>query len=132
MNFFNIPSDIKTKPLPQDKMLDFLATMHVNLYVTMSECAPMTPLESLTAGSPCLIGPNSHYFEDNDYLKERLVVNFPDKASVIHQYIIKCIDEREEIVNEYRKYAKEYNIAAQKYLLIFWRLINYGPICLYT
>jgi hypothetical protein len=109
VNFFKIPSDIKSSPLPQNKMMDFLRNMHVNLYVTLSECAPMTPLESLTAGSPCLMGPNSHYFEDNDFLRKRLVVQYPDVASEIQKHIEICIEEREDIIKEYIKYAPGYN-----------------------
>jgi hypothetical protein len=111
---FGVKADIKAQPLPQYKMMNFLGQMHVNLYVTMSECAPMTPLESLAAGAPCLIGPNSHYFEDNDYLKEHLIVKYPDKAMSIHENLVKCIENRAEIINEYIKYAPIYNQKARE------------------
>ena len=43
----------------------------VVLYVTFSECAPMLPIESLDAGTICIMGHNHHYFKDSklhDYL----------------------------------------------------------------
>jgi hypothetical protein len=90
--------------------------MHVNLYVTLSECCPMLPLESLSEGAPCLIGPNSHLFEEDQYLFDRLVVPFPDRNDVIGWYIERAIDERDEIIAAYRRYVRSYNERSQEAL----------------
>jgi hypothetical protein len=86
-----------------------LASMHLNLNVTLSECAPMVPLESLSVGVPSLLGPTSHYFEDHDYLHSRLVVPSPDSAWKISTFIERALKERTEIVEAYRSYAPGYN-----------------------
>jgi hypothetical protein len=111
--FFDINVEYREAPLPQDEMPQALAAMDLNLYVTLSECCPMLPLESLSVGVPCLFGPNSHLFEDHDYLYSRLVVPYPDRSDVIHKMIIVALRERERIVDEYRSYAKAYNASAQ-------------------
>lgn len=98
--------------LPQNKLPIFLAGNTINLYVTLSECAPMLPLESLAEGVPCLFGPNNHYFSDHPYLRSRLVVDIPDSETRIARFAQVAIDERQEIITEYRKYAKKYNIQA--------------------
>lgn len=86
-----------------------LSRMHLNLYVTLSECSPMLPLESLAVGVPCLFGPNSHLFEDHAYLHSRLVVPYPDRSDVIAHMIKQALAEREQIIAEYIVYAPKYN-----------------------
>ncbi len=88
--------------VPQDEMADWLRRMDINLYVTLSECAPMLPLESLAVGVPCLFGPNAHYFDNDRYLRDRLVVPEPDRHERIAESILRAIDEREAILEHYR------------------------------
>jgi hypothetical protein len=107
-----IRSRLSPDAVPLDEMPRALGRMHLNLYVTLSECAPMVPLESLAVGAPCLFGPNSHYFEDHEYLHGRLVVPHPDRASTIAEYALRALRERSEIVEAYRGYAPEYNARA--------------------
>ena len=109
----------QSEPTPQTEMPAALAQMHLNLYVTLSECAPMLPLESLAAGVPCLIGPSSHLFEDHPYLHSRLVVPYPDRSDIIAQYIKKALEERNQIVEAYIRYAPDYNRRARQSLCDF-------------
>jgi hypothetical protein len=100
--------------LPQDDMPAFLAGNTINLYVTLSECAPMLPLESLAEGVPCLFGPNNHYFNDHPYLRSRLVVDVPDSETRVARFARVAIEERHEIMRQYIEYAQDYNIKAIK------------------
>ncbi len=100
-----IQAEIRQQPIPQQEMPAFLRSMHLNLYVTLSECCPMVPLESLAEGVPCLLGPNSHLFEDSEYLHSRLVVSYPERNEVIARYISQALAERAEIVAAYRSWA---------------------------
>jgi hypothetical protein len=106
-------------PIDREDMPARLASMHVNLNVTLSECAPMVPLESLSLGVPSLLGPTSHYFEDHDYLHSRLVVPSPDSAWKISKFIERALEERTEIVEAYRAYAPGYNERAAAALEAF-------------
>jgi hypothetical protein len=74
------------------------------------------PLESLSVGVPCLLGPNSHYFEDCRYLFDRLVVSHPDSAHLISKYANRALEERDAIVAAYQAYAPGYNARALKSL----------------
>jgi hypothetical protein len=109
LDFWRIERRIHTTAIDQEHMPAVLAGMHLNLNVTLSECAPMLPLESLSAGVPCLLGPISHYFDDHEYLKSRLVVPSPDTASTIAEYANRALEERAEIIEAYRAYAPGYN-----------------------
>ena len=99
--------------LPMEQMPQELARMHLNLYVTLSECLPMTPLESFSVGSPCLIGPSSHLFEDWKPLYDAVVVPFPDRSVVIAEYIGNALANRDSLIAEYAKFAVEYNQRAK-------------------
>ncbi|MBI9034836.1 MAG: hypothetical protein JEZ03_10240 [Bacteroidales bacterium] len=115
---FNIDVNYYQSIKPE-KMITILSKMHLNMYVTLNECTPMLPLESLSNGVPCIIGPNSHLFEDNPYLFSRLVVPFPDRNDIIGQYAEQAINERNQIIEEYIDYAHEYNAHAQNTLINF-------------
>jgi hypothetical protein len=104
-----LQTHLSAAPVPFEDMPQTLAEMHLNLYVTLSECAPMVPLESLSVGVPCLIGPNSHFFEDEPYLHRRLVVPHPDRAETIASHLHVALEERTAIVTAYRSYAPNYN-----------------------
>lgn len=122
---FSIPkAEVHPRPLPHALLLEAIRRTHLSLYVTFNECCPMLPLESLTLGVPCLLGPVSHLFEDSPYLFERLVVPFPDRADVVARYARRAIDERREIVAAYAAYAPSYNLRARQSVT---RLVETGP-----
>ena len=100
-------------PLPPEQLLAAIQRTHVSMYVTFSECCPMLPLESLSVGVPCLTGPTSHLFEDDELLRERLIVPFPDRAEVIAKYAERAAADREAIVARYAQYAVAYNAKAR-------------------
>jgi hypothetical protein len=115
VDFLKIPTHTTTdRPLPQDKLAQAIRSTHVSLYVTFSECCPMLPLESLQQGVPCLVGPVSHLFEDDAYLRDRLVVPCPDRADTIAAYTRRAVAEREEIIAHWARYAPRYNQLARE------------------
>lgn len=118
-DYLGVSATFQEKPVPQEKMAEVLSLMDINLYVTLSECSPMLPLESLASGVPCLLGPTSHLFEDNPYLHSRLVVPYPDRSDVIAEMIQRVLFERERIINEYRTYTLIYNEYARQSLRTF-------------
>lgn len=106
-------------PLPQAEMPVALAQMHINLYVTLSECAPMLPLESLAAGVPCLVGPSAQYFDDEPILRNSLMVAAPDDAQAIHAALAHALDNRPRIIDTYKLFAQRYNNLARTRLSQF-------------
>jgi len=115
----HIEAEYQVNPISRGEVLAKIAQMHVNLYVSLTECAPMLPLESLSVGSPCLMGPTSHYFRDQDFLFKHLIVQFPDNPESIARYAIAAIEARSEIIAAYRQYAPEYNLRALNTLASF-------------
>ncbi len=105
---------ISTQRIPQPELLDRMAAMHCNLKVTLSECCPMTVLESLSLGVPCLLSAVSHLFRDNEYLHSRLCVQFHDNPQEIAKSIARALEEREEIIRAYDAYIPGYNARARQ------------------
>jgi len=113
--FFGITADVlEEQPLPLERLLQAIRRTHLSLYITFSECCPMLPLESMSVGVPCLVGPTSHLFEDDPWLFERLVVPFPDRADVIADYVGRALRERSEIMPAYSRYVAGYNERARR------------------
>jgi len=106
-------------PISKEELYKRIKNTHVSLYLTLSECAPMLPIESLSLGVPCLISPVSHWFEDDDYLHSRLVVPYPERPEVIAKYIQQSLIERNEIIKRYKEYAIRYNKFARQQVKIF-------------
>lgn len=106
-------------PLTHTQTIEKLGQMHINLYASLTECAPMLPLESLSVGVPCILGPTSHYFKDDPWLYSHLVVPSPDDAYEIAMSANRAIENRDEIINRYRPYAIEYNKSAREMINTF-------------
>lgn len=94
------------KPIPREELMKRMGANAVNLYVTFSECAPMLPLESFEMGTPCITGNNHHYFE-NSNLNNSIVVSNEEDIYEISEKIKNCIDEKEKIMNLYKKFRSE-------------------------
>jgi len=69
--------------LPHDEFLALQASVDLNLYVTLSECQPLTPMESYAAGVPCLVSPTSVLFHDDDELAALTIVDRLDDPVAI-------------------------------------------------
>lgn len=104
--------------IPHEKLLERIANNDINFYVTFSECAPMIPLESLELGVPCITSHNHHYWENNE-LKEYLIVDENDNVNKIYEQALKCLDNKEKILELYKKWKKEYDIEVEKSIKSF-------------
>lgn len=112
---YHVPTGfVSTKPLPFAELMSRIRQTHLTMYVTFTECCPMIPLESFAQGVPAIVGPTSHLFQDDEFLRSRLVVPFPDRADVIASTIRGVLAEREAIVARYAKYASGYNQRARE------------------
>jgi SAM-dependent methyltransferase/glycosyltransferase involved in cell wall biosynthesis len=82
---------------PHAEFLRLLGSMDVNLYVTLSECYPMTVLESLQLGVPCVTSDTSPIFDEDAELRELLVVRKFSDPDAITRQLERVLGAREEI-----------------------------------
>ncbi|MCI0426343.1 MAG: hypothetical protein L0Z47_10960 [Actinobacteria bacterium] len=69
--------------LPYGDFIALQGSVDLNLYVTLSECHPLSPQESYLAGVPCLISRSSAVFLDDPILWEMTTVADVDNPSSI-------------------------------------------------
>lgn len=110
---------VQRTPLEHGALLQRLGGVHCNAYITLSECSPLLPLESLSLGAPCLVSATSHLFEDSEVLSKALVVDRFDDPPAIAVAVRAACEQREEIISAYRGYAPAYNEQAQEAVLGF-------------
>lgn len=96
---------IWANPIPRAQLYREMASTAATLYVTLSECSPMLPLESFALGVPCLVGPSSHLFREDPYLGPRLIVRDPLNPSLIARMLERLIEERDPVIEAYRGYS---------------------------
>lgn len=90
--------------LPRGKFLDLLSQQDINLYVTNTECSPMTVLESWSMGVPCIVGPAGDVYKKvSKRLSELLVevnVDNPKAISDRIDLVYKNMDEIKLLLKE--------------------------------
>ena len=95
-NFFNIKSKII------DNIDDVLKNNFVNLYINFTNTNNELILKSYNNGVPVIVG-NTNFYDDNDYLKEHLVVKSDDDINEIVEKINFVKDNYDRIMKEYNK-----------------------------
>lgn len=94
--------------IPHDELMKRIQKNDINIYPTFTENAPMFPLESFEMGVPCLLGNNNDYFVGTK-LGEYVILEREDDAEYIKDKIIKVLENKEEIMNLYRNWKKDFD-----------------------
>jgi hypothetical protein len=80
-----LPADriVEHGELPRARFREVLGGVGLNLHVTLSECHPMTPMESYLLGVPCLVSRTSSLFTDDaDLLAMTTVAELDDPTMI--------------------------------------------------
>jgi glycosyltransferase involved in cell wall biosynthesis len=95
---------------------------NVVLYATISECAPMVPLESLALGVPCLTGDNHGLFDDYPALAQQLLISRADDPWAIAEAISNLKQNYRACCAEIQAFNEHYDRCAEQSLNNFLRL----------
>ena len=95
------------EPISHERLMREMAQTAVSLYVTIAEAEGLLPIESLSVGVPCLIGPGSQLFRDHDLLRRLLVVEEPYNPGLIAEMALAAVSRRSELLSAYRGYNAE-------------------------
>lgn len=107
--------------IPTEELLKRIQQNEVNIYPTFTENAPMFPLESFEMGVPCLVGNNNDYFVDTK-LGEYVILTKEDDAEYLKERIINCIEHKEEIMNLYEEWKKDFDKKCENWVNEFVKL----------
>lgn len=99
--------------IPNEELMKRIQKNDINIYPTFTENAPMFPLESFEMGVPCLLGNNNDYFVGTK-LGEYVILEREDDAEYIKDRIMLVLENREEVMNLYKEWKKEFNIKCEK------------------
>lgn len=98
-NFYLEAADIvEHGVLPYEAFIDLQASVDINLYVTLSECHPLTPQESYLTGVPCLVSRTSGVFRSDPVLWDLTTVDEADNPSSIAAAASRLLESRDEAV----------------------------------
>lgn len=95
--------------LTREETMDHVANANVVIYVTLSECAPMIVLESLTAGTPCITGATHGLFDGYPFLEKNLIVRVEDDVEAIVRGIHRVRENYTELCDTAQEFATEYD-----------------------
>ena len=98
--------------LPRKEFLALQGSVNINLYVTLSECYPMTPMESYAAGVPCLTSRTSVLFRDDPELWSLTTVDEIDNPRAIAVSARRLLDRRDEAVAGARAWMERFDPVA--------------------
>lgn len=107
--------------IPTEELLKRIQQNDVNIYPTFTENAPMFPLESFEVGVPCLLGNNNDYFVGTK-LGEYVILTKEDDPEYIKERILNCIEHKDEIMNLYKEWKKEFNEKCEELVDEFVRI----------
>jgi hypothetical protein len=97
---FRVPHiKVGDAPLPRGQALSWMGAVDLNLYVSLSECSPNVPLESISLGVPVVVGPTTTFFNDEPFLYDRLVVPSPEDMSSIRTTVDRVLSEYDVIAD---------------------------------
>lgn len=116
-NIMNVTSqfgrDFKLNIVKYNSFVDVISNNVLNICSSVSDIKTPLILESFENGVPCILG-NTDMFDGNKYLKESLVLKSDDSINEISDKISFVIENRKEILKEYKKFKKEYDSASEK------------------
>lgn len=96
--------------MPRPNFLQLIAQQDLNLYVTNTECSPMTALESWALGVPCIVGPAGDVYSSvSPRLAELLVEPKVDNPTAIAARIELVLAHRDEITALLSQNREKYN-----------------------
>jgi len=84
--------------LPWDRFVHLQGSVDLNLYATLSECQPMTPVESYGYGVPCLVSRTSAVFRDDPVLWDLSTIDEADNPRAIAAAAHRLLERRKEAV----------------------------------
>lgn len=100
--------------LPKEEFLKLFSQMDLNLYISLTDCFPMSVVESMSYGIPCLVSDTSDIYAWSNLLQERLTIPKIDSPLAIKEKIEEVLRDYKEIQEEIKKYLPLLKEKAEK------------------
>jgi hypothetical protein len=103
---------VEHRLMPYEEFIRLQSSVDLNLYVTLSECQPLTPIESYLAGVPCLSSRTSLLFRDDPDLWQLTTVDELDNPLAIARAAQRLLERKDEAVDRARVWIERWDTAA--------------------
>lgn len=100
--------------LPWERFMAIQASVDLNLYVTLSECHPLLPIESYLLGVPCLLSRTSGLFREDGELWDLTTVDRLDEPTAIAEAAHSLLARKEEAVVRARTWIAAADLKAKQ------------------
>ncbi len=100
--------------VPWETFIGLQASMDLNMNVTLSECHPMSPMESYLTGVPSLISATSSLFRDDPDLYEITTVAEADNPRAIADMASRLMENRSEAVERAMAWMNRHDAEAKE------------------
>lgn len=105
--------------LEREEYTTLMRSMDINLYVSFTDCFPMTLIESMAYGIPCLASDTSDVYRWSEYLKMNLLVSKIDSPIAIGEQIRSVLDNYSTIQEEMALYVPILSVEIEKSIAEF-------------
>ena len=97
--------------MPRHDFIRLLEQQDINLYITNTECSPMTALESWALNIPCIVGPAGDIYSQVDKkLAHYLIEQHVDDPNAIADRFDLVVENMNEIIDMLKTKKEKYNI----------------------
>ncbi|KAI3654775.1 hypothetical protein MP228_000155 [Amoeboaphelidium protococcarum] len=104
--------------IPHDQFIQLIQSMDINLYVSLTECFPMTIIESITVGIPALTSATSPIYTLDPVLQQFLVINELDSPDYIADAVIRIMQNYDTITDRLWDYMPYLHMKAREQMEI--------------
>jgi glycosyltransferase involved in cell wall biosynthesis len=114
--------------LTHSDFVALLGNMHLNLYVSLTECFPMVVLESLSANVPCLVSSTTALYAVDTELQAQLVVQEFDNPTAILTQVYAALADLESLSFRCKGLTQWLYIKAEREWQAFTHAVTARPV----
>ena len=114
VDYFGNLEIVEHGTLRWEEFVQLQGSVDLNLYVTLSECQPLAPMESYAAGVPCLFSRTSALFRDDRDLWDLSTIDELDNPRAIADAARRLLEQEAEAIQSARDWMVQWDRYAAK------------------
>ena len=115
LNTMEIKSTVdKIENINEDELINKVIKNDINISLSFTEYFHPVFFISMELGIPCIIGNTSDLFDDNEILNKYIVTKIEDNPIENGKIVEECLNNKEIVIEEYKKWKEEYNKKAKQ------------------
>ena len=112
----------KIEEINEENIIKKVIKNDINISCSFTEYFHTVFFISMEQGVPCLIGNTSDLFEENDEIQKYVVTLAEDNPIANAKLVMEFLDNKDKVMDLYRKWKEQYNKIANKNINDFLKL----------